>query len=90
MGEHSCHYCGPTEEELRPYGPGGTNICFPCMTATPEREDAAKGVFLALLDGVAAVSDGAVMIGSEEGPLPYTPANVAKVLEEEDRRNDGR
>lgn len=33
----SCFYCGPTEEELRPYGPKGAEVCFPCATSTPER-----------------------------------------------------
>ncbi|GAA1138718.1 hypothetical protein [Nocardioides aquiterrae] len=70
--EHACHYCGTTEkDDLRPYGPGGSWVCFPCATATPEREQQAKNAFGALLDGAAAMSpDNAVMIGTEQGPRP--------------------
>lgn len=62
-----CHYCGTTEKELRPYGPGGSNVCFPCATATPEREASAKSAFGALLDGVGAVTS-VVAIGQPSGP----------------------
>jgi hypothetical protein len=64
----ACHYCGTTEE-LRPYGPGGADICFPCMKATPEREATASGAFGALLDAAAAISP-IVMIGQDTGPEP--------------------
>ena len=66
----SCCYCGSTERELRPYGPGGADICFPCATETPEREEAAKGVFGTLLDANSAISD-IVQIGTPEGPVPF-------------------
>lgn len=69
----TCHYCGPTDQELRPYGPGGSNVCFPCATATPEREQAAKNAFGGLLDAVDTISPGAVLIGTEEGPVPFDP-----------------
>lgn len=64
-----CYYCGPTKQELRPYGPGGRNICFPCMKASPEREETAKANFMALLDGVGAMT-GIVSIGTDAGPQP--------------------
>lgn len=73
-----CHYCGPTERELRPYGPGGSEICFPCMKATPEREEAAKNAFGGLLDAVEVVSPGPVMIGTSEGPVPFDPDRIKK------------
>lgn len=75
-----CHYCDKTDAQfraegnddpLRPYGPGGADVCFKCATATPEREEAAGQAFGALLDGVEAVSSGPVMIGTDEGPIPF-------------------
>lgn len=69
----ACHYCGPTDRELRPYGPGGEPICFPCMKATPEREQAAGNVLGALLDANAAVGGNVVTIGTEAGPTPGLP-----------------
>ena len=70
----SCHYCGPTDRELRPYGPGGSDVCFPCATATPEREAAAQSAFGALLDGAEAISaTGVVAIGEQSGPRPFDP-----------------
>lgn len=67
-----CHYCGPTERELRPYGPGGSNVCHPCATATPERNAAAEAAFGTLLDANAEVSTtGVVSIGAESGPQPF-------------------
>lgn len=74
MPENVCYYCGPTDRELRPYGPGGSPICFPCMKASPEREEAAKQAFGALLDGSAAISPtGVVAIGESDGPRPFDP-----------------
>lgn len=69
----TCHYCGPTDRELRPYGPGGATICHPCMKADPDRERAASQVFSALLDANAAIGDDVVVIGSEDGPQPFDP-----------------
>ncbi len=34
----ACHYCGSTEADMRPYGPSGSLVCFPCATETPERK----------------------------------------------------
>ncbi len=67
-----CHYC-ETNSGLRPYGPGGAPICFPCMKASPEREQAAMGAFGALLDAADGMSEiGAVRIGDHQGPQPLT------------------
>jgi hypothetical protein len=76
-----CHYCGPTDREMRPYGPGGANICFPCMKAAPEREEAAKNAFGGLLDAVDIVSPGPVVIGGEEGPVPFDPERIKAATE---------
>lgn len=68
----SCHYCG-REGGLRPYGPGGAPVCFPCGTATPERERQAEQAFDALLHAAEASSpEGVVAIGDEDGPKPYS------------------
>lgn len=71
----TCHYCGPTDRELRPYGPGGSDVCFPCAMETPEREAAAKAAFGVQLDAAEAVSPlGVAAIGTGDGPVPFTGA----------------
>ena len=60
-----CHYCGPTDRELRPYGPNGANVCFPCAMATPEREKETENQFVSQI--VAAGPE--VEIGTEAGPV---------------------
>ena len=39
--DQQCDLCGEIRE-LRPYGPDGETICFPCATSTPERKAAAE------------------------------------------------
>lgn len=74
----TCHYCGSSEKELRPYGPGGNDVCFPCMKASPEREAQAKAAFGALLDASEQISpSGVVAIGEDIGPRPFNPDEVA-------------
>lgn len=68
-----CYYCGPTDRELRPYGPGGSSVCFPCATETPEREEAAKNAFGAQLEAVGAVSE-TVAVGTDLGPTSVNDA----------------
>ncbi len=65
-----CHYCGPTGAGLRPYGPGGSLICFPCMKATPEREQTAKQAAIALVAAAAAISPHGAVILTKNGPQP--------------------
>lgn len=43
----NCQTCGE-KRELRPYGPNGENVCFPCAM---KDEDAAKRQFGKLLNG---------------------------------------
>lgn len=62
-----CYYCGPTDKELRPYGPGGSTVCFPCATSSPDREQAASGAFGAQLEMVESLGLG--LIGTESGPI---------------------
>lgn len=71
--KRSCHYCGTTEKDLRPYGPGGSDVCYPCAMETPEREAAAQAAFGALLDGAGAVTP-IVAIGTDAGPTSLTHA----------------
>ena len=63
----TCHYCGTSEEELRPYGPGGSWVCWECAMATPERKTQTEQAFGALLDAAGSVSD-VVAIGQPSGP----------------------
>lgn len=65
-----CHYCGTTED-TRPYGPGGSDVCHPCATATPERNEAARQVFLVQVDAAAAISP--IVFLGDDGPEPYVP-----------------
>lgn len=70
--KETCHYCGTSEKDLRPYGPGGAWVCFPCAMATPEREAQAEAAFGALLEGAEAISPtGIVAIGEQSGPRPF-------------------
>lgn len=65
-----CHYCATTEKELRPYGPGGAWVCYPCATATPEREQEAAQGFGALLEAAGTIGGGVATIGHTDGPRP--------------------
>lgn len=72
-----CHYCGTTHDELRPYGPGGAWLCYPCMKATPEREAQAHRAFGALLDAAEQIAPtGIVAIGGQDGPQPFDQAAI--------------
>lgn len=68
--EYSCHYCG-NNEDLRPYGPGGSFICYPCATATPEREAETARAFYVQLEAAAAISPIVVLNIDEGGPNPF-------------------
>jgi hypothetical protein len=81
FGDGTCHYCGPTQAELRPYGPGGSSVCFPCATATPEREQAAAGRFGALLDMTTSI--GPAMVGTEQGPVNVDVEDIQRAAEVE-------
>ena len=70
-----CHYCGTTEGELRPYGPGGSPLCFTCMKASPEREAEAKQNFDVLLEASAAASPVGASVLTGDGPAPLLPGD---------------
>lgn len=61
-----CHYCRTGEREMRPYGPDGAWVCFPCAFATPERKAETEQNYGAQLMG----SGPAAVIGEETGPRP--------------------
>lgn len=75
MSERNCFYCdaGPEKDEMRPYGPNGAWIHFDCMMAVPEREAAAKSMFVAQLNAADPV---AVIDGDETGVRPFTKGNT--------------
>lgn len=84
-GERRCCQCGRAADktlnerrkmtvELRPYGPGGADICFECATGTPEAEEQTKQAFGALLDAAGAMSPTGTMVigaGHDRGPDPF-------------------
>ncbi len=63
-----CHYCDKVHEpyDLRPYGPRGAMVCFPCAMSTPEREAETARNFASQLNACGPVA----IIGSEVGPYP--------------------
>lgn len=57
------------KSELRPYGPGGSLICYRCAFKDEESENRTEGAFGALLDAAVATSQtGIIIIGGKEGP----------------------
>jgi hypothetical protein len=76
----TCHYgCGATED-LRPYGPGGAWVCFPCAMATPEREHQTEHAFGALLDAADAPTGVALL--TDEGPAPVVDPGLLTIVDE--------
>ncbi len=60
-----CCYC-KTENDLRPYGPKGSMVCFKCAMATPEREKETGRNFGAQQEAAGPIA----VIGTEVGPFP--------------------
>lgn len=70
-----CYYCKRSDREMRPYGPGGSQLCFPCMMDPkhPEREEDAKAAFRVQMDASEIVGRGVTVLG--DGPIrPATDA----------------
>lgn len=68
--EKVCVHCG-TDKDLRPYGPGGSWTCFPCMNASPELTAIAEKIYEdAICAAYEASRTGVVIIGEETGPRP--------------------
>ena len=62
MTIRECYYCKSTDEEMRPYGPGMSWVCFDCGM---EHEKETERNFDAQIE---ACGDGLVLIGEETGP----------------------
>lgn len=62
-----CIYCS-TEEDLRPYGPRGSWVCFTCAHATAERVEATNRALGVALDAALSVSK--IVVISEDGYVP--------------------
>lgn len=62
----TCCHCG-TAGDLRPYGPRGAMVCFPCAMDAPERKAETERNFATQLDAAGPV---AVIDGTERGPYP--------------------
>jgi hypothetical protein len=71
MTAQPCWFCDEIKPEMRPYGPGGHNLCFACLKATPEREAAARRAFGVQLE-VAEVAGQGVSVLTERGAEPST------------------
>ena len=70
----ACYYCVRPRGSCAHTDPGGASICFPCMKSDPEREREAERNFGALLNAALAASpDGAVAIGTPDGPMVVVP-----------------
>lgn len=64
----SCCHCGSKDEELRPYGPGGRDVCFGCAMSSPERKAQTERAFsrqLGMAGPVALIDP-----EDEAGPVP--------------------
>jgi hypothetical protein len=73
MSAAGCHYCGETEA-TRPYGPGGSRVCWPCAHETPDRTAQTTAAMTAQYDAAKAMSPvGGVVIGGANGYEPLVP-----------------
>lgn len=64
--KNTCYLC-KMPKDLRPYGPGGSMVCFSCAFSTPESKKETENNFASQLRGSGAVS---VIDGSAAGPYP--------------------
>ena len=46
----TCYKCGTGDRELRPYGPGGVDVCYSCAMSTTDGIAAAEEQLGKLLD----------------------------------------
>lgn len=85
MAERTCCYCGTAESELRPYGPGGSDVCFSCAMA-PGRKAQTEAAFARQLGmaGPAAVLDASEEVGPRS-PTPAEAERIREVLRREER-----
>ncbi len=72
----TCCYCN-RGGDLRPYGPKGQMVCYPCAMGTPQRERETERNFLAQLN---AAGDIAVLDGTNVGPYPAEHSKLGQIL----------
>lgn len=72
----TCSCCGQPEDfpadpgsEIRPYGPGGSDICYRCGTSAEHVDETARN-FGTVLDGATAAGGGVAVL-TDEGPAPF-------------------
>ena len=68
-----CYYCMEEKdpEAVRPYGPGASYVCLPCIEDDPVRNDLAVSCFLTQLDAAEALSTNGIVIDTVDGPQPF-------------------
>lgn len=64
-----CTLCN-TEKDTRPYGVGGSLVCFECAMSTPERKQQAERM-LDLHLRAAAAHCNVIVVGEQSGPRPF-------------------
>lgn len=79
-----CCYC-QQPGDLRPYGPKGAWLCYPCMKFSPERGAEAAAQLAAQLNAA-----GPIATIDEVGPYPgqHGPEVVRKVAEAIEKQGD--
>ena len=82
--ERYCMHClqrgGPGPRELRPYGPGGRDVCAQCVLhGPPERQQEAKRQLNARM-----LTSKPLLLDEREqaGPRPLTDSEIAELMEE--------
>lgn len=68
--KEACCYCGSSDKELRPYGPNGSPLCFPCMKSDKTIEASAREIFIGQLNAAAVAGQGHVVLGETTEPRP--------------------
>lgn len=71
-----CQTCNEQFEsyDLRPYGPGGSLICFDCAMK-PENKAETERQFSAQMNA-ATIHSNVVIIGEDTGPRPMNPSSL--------------
>lgn len=74
-----CHYGCGASEDLRPYGPDGAWVCYPCASSSTERRQATERAMAAVIGAAAAASPvGSVVFQNDRPPEPLMPEDVGR------------
>ena len=70
-----CYLCKVDhfEEDLRPYGLDGADVCFHCSMSTPENKKISEYELNKLLDKAIDEGNGVIYIGGNSGPSSTMP-----------------